>query len=122
MSGIVGITWGVQLSSNITLGTGAATNVLDFSHGFGLEDRFISHPFSESIRPPKKNGFAERNMDLRLEKAFTFASMSVSLIGEMFNVFREPVYGCLTNFIPPEGTPSFGQPTCVSNLGRREQV
>jgi len=28
----------------------------------------------------------------------------------------------LNNFIPPEGNPTFGQPTCVVNLGRREQV
>jgi outer membrane receptor protein involved in Fe transport len=119
---IVGLPWEVRFSTNLTLGTGVATNVLDFSQGFDLPARQRTHPFSRSIRPPKENGFAERSVDFRLEKGVTFGGVSVALIGEVFNAFNWSTFGCLNNFIPPEGNPTFGQPTCVTNLGRREQV
>jgi hypothetical protein len=119
---IVGLPWELRFSTSVTLGTGEATNVLDFSQGFDLAARQRTHPFSRSIRPPKENGFAERSVDFRLEKAMTFGGVSVALIGEMFNAFNWTTFGCLNNFIPPEGNPSFGQPGCVTTLGRREQV
>ena len=97
--------------------------MLDFSQGFSLQDRLITHPFSRSIRPPTTWGFADRSIDFRLEKDVNvFGSVSVGVIGEIFNAFNWASFGCLNNFIPPEGNPSFGQPGCVTNLGRREQV
>ncbi len=121
-NGIFGLPWDVRFSTSVSLGSGAAFNVLDFSQGFDLAAREQTHPFSRSIRPPKTWGFAERSVDFRLEKAVPIGSASVAVIGEVFNAFNWASYGCLNNFIPPEGNPSFGDPGCVTNLGRREQV
>ena len=122
-SGIFGIPWDMTFATNVALGTGAAFDVLDFTQGFSLQDRLITHPFSQSIYPPKSGGFADRSVDFRLEKDIHVAgSASVGLIAEMFNAFNWASYGCLNNFIGPGGNPSFGQPGCVVNLGRREQV
>lgn len=122
LSGILGLPWEMRAATTISLGSGEATNVLDFSHGFSLADRQQTHPFERSIRPPKKNGFAERNVDFSLEKGISFGGASLTLVGQIFNALNSTTYGCLNNFIPPEGNPSFGQPGCVTNLGRREQL
>jgi outer membrane receptor protein involved in Fe transport len=115
--------WGLRFSANLSFGTGGATNVLDFSQGFDLPARERTQPFKDSIRPPTTWGFADRSIDFRLEKDFRLSSnINVGLVGEVFNAFNWANYGCLNNFIPPEGNPTFGQPTCVINLGRREQV
>jgi outer membrane receptor protein involved in Fe transport len=120
---IFGLPWELTFSSNLSFGSGGATNVLDFSQGFDLAARLRTHPFERSIRPPKTWGFASRSVDFRLEKGFrTGGGTSVAVIGEIFNAFNWASYGCLNNFIPPEGNPTFGQPTCVNNLGRREQL
>jgi outer membrane receptor protein involved in Fe transport len=122
-TGIFGMPWDVRLSTIISLGTGAATNVLDFSHGFSLQDRLISHPFSKSIYPKKTWGFGDRSVDLRAQKDFNvWGSSKVGLIAEGFNIFNFHNYGCLANFIPPEGNPNLGTPGCVVNLGRRFQA
>jgi len=122
-AGIFGLPWDMKFATNVSLGTGAAFDVLDFSQGFSLQDRLITHPFSQSIRPPKSGGFADRSIDFRLEKDVQLvSSVSIGLIGEMFNAFNWASYGCLNNFIGPGGNPSFGQPGCVINLGRREQL
>ncbi|HWW59974.1 MAG TPA: hypothetical protein VN181_01275, partial [Thermoanaerobaculia bacterium] len=122
-SGMFGLPWDVRLSAILSLGTGAATDVLDFSQGFGLEDRLRTQPFKRSIRPPKEWGFADRSVDFRLEKTFAaYRGTSIGVIAEMFNAFNWPTYGCLTDFIPPEGNPNLGTPNCVTNLPRREQV
>ncbi len=118
-----GLPWDLRFGANLSFGTGEATNVLDFSQGFDLPARETTHPFERSIRPPTTWGFADRSIDFRLEKDFRVAgSVSVGVVGEIFNAFNWANYGCLNNFIPPEGNPTFGQPTCVVNLGRREQV
>jgi outer membrane receptor protein involved in Fe transport len=118
-----GLPWDLRFGANLSFGTGGATNVLDFSQGFDLPARETTHPFERSIRPPTTWGFADRTIDFRLEKDFRVAgSVSVGVVGEVFNAFNWANYGCLNNFIPPEGNPTFGQPTCVVNLGRREQV
>jgi hypothetical protein len=113
----------VRFATTISLGSGGATNVLDFSQGFDLPARERTHPFLNSIYPDKTWGFADRTVDFRLEKDIRVGhDVSVGLVGEVFNAFNWASYGCLNNFIPPEGNPTFGQPTCVTNLGRREQV
>jgi outer membrane receptor protein involved in Fe transport len=119
---IFGLPWDLRFSTNIAFGTGGATNVLDFSQGFDLPARERTHPFERSIRPPKTWGFADRTVDFRLEKGINLGRTSVSVIGEVFNAFNWTSYGCLNNFIPPEGNPTFGDPTCTIRLGRREQL
>jgi hypothetical protein len=122
-TGTFGLPWDLRFGTTVTLGSGGATNVLDFSQGFDLAARQKTHPFERSIRPPQTWGFASRSVDFRLEKDIhTFGDTSIGIIGEVFNAFNWASYGCLNNFIPPEGNPTFGQPTCVNNLGRRGQV
>jgi hypothetical protein len=122
-SGTFGLPWEMTFATILTFGTGAAFNVLDFSQGFSLQDRFITHPFKDSIRPPKSGGFADRSVDFRLQKDVHVASsVSIGIIGEMFNAFNWASYGCLDNFIGPGGNPHLGVPGCTINLGRREQV
>jgi outer membrane receptor protein involved in Fe transport len=118
-----GLPWDLRFGVNLSFGSGGATNVLDFSQGFDLAARLRTQPFKNSIRPPTTWGFADRSIDFRLEKDFRIAGRaSIGVVGEIFNAFNWANYGCLNNFIPPEGNPTFGQPTCVINLGRREQV
>jgi hypothetical protein len=123
VTGIFGLPWDVRFSTNISLGTGGAFNVLDFSQGFSLADRLKTQPFKNSIRPPKTWGFADRSVDFRLEKDFrVYRSASIGVVGEIFNAFNWANYGCLDNFISPGGNPNLGTPNCVIRLGRREQV
>lgn len=119
---ITALPWDVRFSTSLSFGTGGATTVLDFSEGFDLPARFRTRPFEDSIRPPKTWGFASRTVDFRLQKDFDIGPTTVSLVGEIFNAFNWTNFGCLNNFIGPGGNPTFGEPTCVSTLGRREQV
>jgi Carboxypeptidase regulatory-like domain/TonB dependent receptor len=122
-NGIFGLPWDMRFSTTITLGTGAAFNVLDFSQGFDLPAREQTRPFDRTIYPPKTWGFADRSVDFHLEKDFRVAgNVSVGLVGEIFNAFNWASYGCLDNFIGPGGNSNFGNPSCVINLPRREQV
>ena len=126
-TGIFGLPFAVRFSTIVTLGSGAATNVLDFSKGFSLADREQTHPFKRSIYPEKTWGFADRSVDFRLEKEFpTFGSTSIGVIAEVFNAGNWANYGCLQNFIGPppnaDQLANLGQPGCVINLGRREQL
>jgi outer membrane receptor protein involved in Fe transport len=128
VSGIFGLPADVRLSTLISLGSGRAQNVLDFTQGFGLSDRLKTHPFSQSIYPPKSNGFAERTVDFTVEKAVPLiARTSITVRGDIFNTFNSPVYGCLPEFFGPGSTPIVGEATvaqagCVTNLGRRFQL
>jgi outer membrane receptor protein involved in Fe transport len=124
MSGIIGLPWQMRFSTIASFGSGPAFNVLDFSQGFSLENRQQTHPFLHSIYPKKTFGpFADRNVDLRIEKEFpVFGPTSVALIGEVFNAFNWMNFGCLDNFISPGGNANFGNPGCVTTLGRRFQA
>jgi hypothetical protein len=120
---IFGLPWDTRFSTTVTLGTGAAFNVLDFSQGFDLPARLRTRPFDRTIYPQKTWGFADRSVDFHLEKDFRIAgNVSVGLVGEIFNAFNWASYGCLDNFIGPGGNSNFGNPSCVINLPRREQV
>jgi len=122
-SGIFGLPWDLRFSTNVTLGTGPAFPVLDLSKGFDYQGHLATGIFkSKAVYPPKKGGFGYRNVDLRLEKAFGAAGRNITLIGEVFNAFNFKNFGCLENFIPPEGNPNIGKANCVVSLGRREQV
>ncbi|HVT03189.1 MAG TPA: TonB-dependent receptor [Thermoanaerobaculia bacterium] len=121
-TGTVGLPYGTRLSTILSFGSGGATNVLDFSQGFSLQNRLVTHPFKNSIYPKKTWGFADRSIDLRLEKEVSVRTASVALVGEGFNIGNFHNFGCLNNFIPPEGNPTLGQANCVVNLGRRYQA
>jgi hypothetical protein len=41
------------------------------------------------------------------------------LIGEVFNAFNTARFGCLNDFV---GASNFGQPNCITNIGRRFQA
>ncbi|HEY6140835.1 MAG TPA: TonB-dependent receptor [Thermoanaerobaculia bacterium] len=127
-SGIFGLPFDTRLATLISLGSGRAQNVLDFTQGFSLENRLATHPFSQSIYPPKSGGWAERTVDLSLEKAVPLvAGTRISVRGDLFNAFNSPVYGCLPEFYGPGSTPTVGEATiaqagCVTNVGRRYQL
>jgi len=121
-TGIWGLPWDARFSTILSFGSGGAANLLDFSKGFGLQDRINSRAYAGTLYPPKTWGFADRSVDFRLQKDFPIGGMSIGLTAEVFNAFNWANYGCLTNFLPPEGNPDLGKPNCVVNLGRREQV
>ena len=126
-TGIFGLPLDIKLSTIASFGSGQYTNVLDFTQGFSLENREATHPFSRSITPPKTWGFADRNVDVRAEKAIpTFGNTSVSLIAAVYNAFNWTNYGCLNNFIGPppnsDQVANLGVPNCTIRLGRREEV
>lgn len=118
-TGMVGLPADFLFSTIVTLGSGAATEVHDFSRGFGPGQ---GRPFGLTVYPPKEGGFAERIVDMRLSKPFNLGPARVELIGEAFNILNASTYGCLENFLPPEGNPRLGQANCVTNLGRRYQA
>jgi len=120
---ILGLPWQLRFSTTLSFGSGAAFNVLDFTQGFDLAARERTHPFKNSIFPQKTWGFADRSIDFHLQKDFkTVGNVSVGVVAEVFNAFNWASYGCLDNFISPGGNPNFGNPGCVVNLGRREQL
>lgn len=120
---IAGLPWDIRFSTIVSLGSGGATNILDFSQGFSLENRLATEPFKNSVYPERKAGFAERNVDIRLEKDFNLGPARLDLIGEVFNAFNQTTFGCLENFIGPPGpNPNLGNPNCVTNLARRFQA
>jgi hypothetical protein len=118
-----GLPFDTRFSTIISLGSGGAANLLDFSKGFSLQNRIDSGAYARTLYPKKTWGFADRSIDLRLEKDFhIMGSSSIGVVAEMFNAGNFHNYGCLNNFLGPEGNPSLGQPGCVINLGRREQL
>src|SRR5438105_1148538 len=121
-NGIFGIPWDMRFSTNVTLSTGPATPISDFSQGFSLAGRRATGVQGRAVYPPESGGFGYRNVDFRLEKDFGVPRFNVGLIAEVFNAFNFTNYGCLTDFLPPEGNPNLGNPNCVVSLGRREQV
>jgi outer membrane receptor protein involved in Fe transport len=123
-TGIFGLPYDIKFSTIVGLGSGQLTNVLDFTQGFSLANREVTHPFSRSITAKKEGGFADRNVDLRAEKDFaTFGRTSVGVVGAVYNAFNWSNFGCLSNFLGPGDNPNnVGTPNCVIRLGRREEV
>ena len=110
-TGIFGLPYDIRFSAIGTLGSGEATAAHDFAH---------NKLFVTTVYPEKKNGFAQRLLDLRLEKAFPVArGTSVGVIAEAFNVFNTFQGGCLE---VNTSAPNFGHANCVINLGRRFQL
>ncbi len=122
-SGTFGLPFDVRFSTIVSLGSGAATQLFNFSKGFSLQNRIDSNAYGTSLYPQKTGGFADRSVDLRLEKDFHLMGAStIGLVAEGFNVFNYHNFGCLNNFLGPDGNASLGQPGCVINLGRRLQA
>jgi outer membrane receptor protein involved in Fe transport len=119
-TGIFGIPWDMRFSTNITIGSGGAKPITDFSKGFSLAGRLATGVKNGAKYP--KNGF--RDVDFRLQKDLkAYAGTSVTLIAEVFNAFNFTNYGCLNDFVGDNNDRStLGQPSCVVSLGRREQV
>ncbi len=120
MSGIVALPWNFTASSIITLGSGVPFTVFDDS----------TAPFTvrwNEGRPEKKDfiipdAWAYRSVDARLEwQAPTIADrVTVSLIGEGFNVLNFDNGGCFESFKPrlPSTNQRFGEPNCQFNTRR----
>ena len=118
-TGIVGLPFGIRASAIVTWGSGEQVTLLNFSQGFSLANRIASCAYCATLTPP--GGY--RNVDFRLEYNLpSFGHAQVGLIGEMFNATNHTNFGCLNNFLGPDGNPSLGQPGCVVSLGRREQA
>ncbi|HYR29260.1 MAG TPA: hypothetical protein VEU30_12395, partial [Thermoanaerobaculia bacterium] len=120
-SGVFGLPFDIRASLIGTLGSGGRVPVHDFSRGFGPGQGI---PYStKTVEPPQQMGFAERNVDFRLEKSVpVFGGTSATLTAEVFNAFDTYQGGCLENFLGPEGNPNLGKSNCVLNLPRRYQV
>ena len=114
----------MRFSTNVTLSTGPATPIHDFSQGDSLAARLATGVINGAVYPPKSGGFGYRNVDFRLEKDFkAFARTSVGVVAEIFNAFNFTNYGCLNDFVGGNGDrTNLGKPNCVVSLGRREQV
>ena len=123
-TGIFGIPWDMRFSTNVTLSSGGATPITDFSKGFSLAGRLATGVKNGAVYPPKSGGFGYRNVDFRLQKDFrAFAGTSIGLVAEVFNAFNFTNFGCLNDFVGDNNDrTTLGQPNCVVSLGRREQV
>ena len=123
-SGIIGLPWESRFSTSVTLGSGPAQPIQDFSKGFDLAGRLATGVWNGAVYPPKSGGWGFRDVDFRLQKDFgAFSGTRIGLILDVFNAFNFTNYGCLSFFRAPDTNPAtLGQPSCVVSLGRREQV
>ena len=114
----------MRFSTNVTLSSGGATPITDFSQGFSLAGRLATGVKKGAVYPPKSGGFGFRDVDFRLEKDFkAFAGTSIGLVAEVFNAFNFTNYGCLNDFVGDNNDrTNLGKPNCVVSLGRREQI
>jgi len=125
-NGIARLPWEVLFSTVVSLGTGIAVNATDASEGFGAYQQ-VPYVYQPPTRPFLGIGhvFNYQNMDLRLEKWFTFTQgQRVSLSADLFNVFNSRNYGCYNTTINPSSGPpnaNYGVPGCAA-LGRRFQI
>jgi hypothetical protein len=119
-TGIFGIPWDMRFSTSVTLGTGGATPITDFSKGFSLAGRLATGVKRGAVYPDK--GY--RDVDFRLTKEFAAVrGTSVAVIAEVFNAFNYTNFGCLNDFVGDNNDrTTLGNANCVVSLGRREQV
>jgi hypothetical protein len=119
-TGIFGIPWDMRFSTSVTVGTGGATPITDFSKGFSLPGRLQTGVKRGAVYPDK--GY--RNVDFRLSKDFSAVrGTTIGVIAEVFNAFNFTNYGCLNDFVGDNNDrTTLGNPNCVVSLGRREQV
>jgi hypothetical protein len=118
INGIVGLPWGFQLSTLITLGSGVPYNIFDETGDSVVIRR-------NEGRPPQQNflfqdAFAYRSVDLRLTKLFDAFDGQLSLALEGFNIFNYQNFADFDGRIPkpPLTNPEFGQPRRAFNPRR----
>jgi hypothetical protein len=118
INGIVGLPWGFQLSTLITLGSGLPFTITDDSVAP------VNIRRNEG-RPPRGNfifqdAFAYRSVDLRLTKSFQMFDGNLSVALEGFNIFNYDNFVEFDTFIPrlPEVNANFGQPRRAINPRR----
>jgi outer membrane receptor protein involved in Fe transport len=119
LSGTYRLPFNFQVSSLITLGSGAPFTVFDDS----------TAPFTvrwNEGRPPQDDflgwdNWAYRSVDLRLEwEAPAIKDVAVGLVAEGFNIFDYDNGACFESFKPrlPAVNERFGQPNCEFNTRR----
>jgi hypothetical protein len=118
INGIVGLPWGLQVSSLITLGSGLPYDINDDGGPAFMIRR-------NQGRPPRQNfifqdAFAYRSVDLRLTKNFIMFDGQLSLALEGFNIFNYDNFDQFESSIPrpPAVNERFGQPTHAINPRR----
>jgi hypothetical protein len=122
-NGIVRIPFEIYLSGIVNLGTGLTVNAVDNTRGSAFGEQ-VSYVYQPPTRPflGIGNVFATQLLDLRVEKAFSFASAQrLSLVADLFNAFNSANYGCYTTTIENPPNPNYNTPGCAG-LGRRLQV
>ncbi len=123
---IVRLPWDMNLSSIVNLGSGLTITATDFTGGRGQYQQ-VTYVYQPPTRPFLGIGrvFANQNMDLRLEKGFSFGgAQRVSLSADLYNVFNSRNFGCYNGTINPPNEPpnvNFGRADCAAP-GRRLQV
>jgi len=121
-TGMIGLPLEIMFSTTVTVGSGPANPVSDFSQGWDLPARLRTGVINRAVYP--SGGY--KDVDFRLSKDFpTYGKASVGLILDVYNAFNFKNYGCLNNFLGAGDTPAsvnLGQANCVVSLGRREQV
>jgi len=111
--------WDVDLGAVLEYGSGLPYNIDDRSRGEGINERVFRRNAGE--------GDDHMAIDLRLEKAFPFGERySISVIGEVFNVFDDEFFTNYDGFIRPTtgpANPTFGEPRAiVFNSQRQYQI
>jgi len=108
--------WDVTAGAILRYASGTRYNIDDQSAGGGPNQRrFLRNAGEED---------SDKILDLRLEKTIRFAGVGLGLIGEVFNVTDDKLYGNYDGFIPtlPNTNPNFGKPREVRfGSGRRFQ-
>lgn len=122
-NGIVRVPFEIYLSSIVSLGSGLTVNADDNRLGsaFGQQRKYV---FSPPTKPFLGIGhvFSTQNVDLRLEKAFSMASVQrISVVADVFNAFGNANYGCYNATLESPANPNYNTPGCAG-LGRRLQV
>lgn len=126
---IVRLPFDLRFSSIVNLGSGLTLNATDASQGWE-----IARQRTYIYEPPKKpflgmgRVFSTQNLDLRLEKQFSFASgQSLSLMADLFNAANTANFGCFDATIVPTRDQDvawrnrYGSPSCAAT-GRRLQL
>jgi len=114
-SALFRLPWDLNFGTILSYNSGVRYTIDDQSRGSGVnERRFLRNEGEED---------ADTIMDLRMEKVFRFGGIGLGLIGEIFNIFDDKLYGGYSGFIPFTGTNlNFGKPSNVAfGSGRRFQ-
>ncbi len=123
-SGIVGLPFGLKLSSILTLGSGVPFTVYDSTQGFDKSVVRFGAGRAQKRDFLGWDNWVYRSYDMRLDYEFKAGPTRIGLIGEVFNAFNWINEGCgFEGFKPPlpQENPNFGKGFCQFNA-RRFQV